>query len=433
MSAKKKSTFPVLHFPEKKEIFSLLDQYTLENTHLTVAVSGGPDSMLLSACVLDFLQSNGHDLSNFTVVHINHKTRPETDQEEQFIYEYFQGVPVVTYTYTWKKKNEETLRDVRRKFIEKQVAEQKDNRVLFTGHNLTDRIETTLMNISRGSGIKWIQNMKKIEIKELKKWSAKNNQYILLRPLLEISKDRITEICKKNKIPFVTDMSNMDSSISKRNFIRNSLFPQLISLGGKKSGESFVKSWQHLYNELDKEESKPFTEFYNLSSSVYRKWCKKFVKFTKPNSLIELISLLQFFNSSQFTSTAFLQNFYNFLTGGKQGHLKVDQTYFFVAHNQLYAITAKEEFWKSEVTKKWKIKETWTFDLGDFSREIKDKSFVGGEIRFPQEGDKWKSKRLKKRLINQKVPVFWRNFIPVIVKDGKVVDVYPFHQAKGYF
>jgi len=48
-------------------------------------------------------------------------------------------------------------------------------------------------------------------------------QFVYLRPLLNIPKDIIYILCKKHKIDFVVDKTNIDSSMSQRNKLRKYL------------------------------------------------------------------------------------------------------------------------------------------------------------------------------------------------------------------
>jgi len=45
-------------------------------------------------------------------------------------------------------------------------------------------------------------------------------------------------------------------------------------------------------------------------------------------------------------------------------------------------------------------------------------------LRFAKAGDHYRGKRLAKYLLNQKVPVFWRNYIPVLERNGDIGVVF---------
>ncbi len=441
MWRKSKIKFPKLSFPEKKQLFEFFDIHILPNTPLTLCVSWGTDSMLLASSVIDYFQQTWQDLSTISILHINHKTRPETDNEEIFIHHYFGELKVVCFVYTWTKKTEAALREVRQEFIEKHLSITKSTyldkpknkirwqQIVILWHNLTDRIETSLLHMTRWAGIKWVQNMKAAEIVTTKKWK----EYLLLRPLLAIPKDRISKICEENNIPHMQDNSNFDSTVSKRNKLRHEILPELIKLGGKESGESFWNSWKLLYEFLDAQSQGIMPTFYNLSWSVYRWDYTTYCRFDLPKSIYETIYLLKELDISQQGSGTFLQIFYKFLTTWKQWHIKFNNYYFFIAHKKLYVIWHPQEFWKIENKKERQIDKLGNYNLGDFVWCISNKELIGGVIRFPREGDRRKGKRVKKRLLNKKIPNFRRNFIPVIEKKGEIIAVLPLEQLTGYY
>jgi tRNA(Ile)-lysidine synthase TilS/MesJ len=113
--------------------------------------------------------------------------------------------------------------------------------VLIIGHNLTDRIETSLMNMRRGCQVRGFVNMK---VQEGKKWSKSGQKvvkdqilhthypslvtrYHFLRPLLQYSKKQVQEYCDEHKIPYMIDASNADITVSQRNRIRHEIVMKL--------------------------------------------------------------------------------------------------------------------------------------------------------------------------------------------------------------
>ncbi|MDR0608239.1 MAG: hypothetical protein LBG52_08105 [Candidatus Peribacteria bacterium] len=55
--------------------------------------------------------------------------------------------------------------------------------------------------------------------------------------------------------------------------------------------------------------------------------------------------------------------------------------------------------------------------------EVNEERFLGSTLRFPQLGDRFAGKTRNRWCINQKIPLFWRNFIPVAVKDGNILHM----------
>jgi len=65
-------------------------------------------------------------------------------------------------------------------FIKKYILKSKNNPIVLTGHNLTDRIETSLLHMVRGAGVEGVQNMKTAELVKI----STKMQYLVIRPLL---------------------------------------------------------------------------------------------------------------------------------------------------------------------------------------------------------------------------------------------------------
>lgn len=85
-----------------------------------------------------------------------------------------------------------------------------------TAHTKTDKLETFLLNLMRGTGIEGITSLN---------FHQKVNYKIsLFRPLITTSRINITLFCKKWFIPPWLDITNYNYNI-KRNRIRNEIFP----------------------------------------------------------------------------------------------------------------------------------------------------------------------------------------------------------------
>ena len=76
-------------------------------------------------------------------------------------------------------------------------------KILLTAHNLEDQVETFLMRLSRGSGLKGLSSMKPV--------SKINKQIILQRPLLDVKKNSLIKISKKTFGKYIKDPSNNNS------------------------------------------------------------------------------------------------------------------------------------------------------------------------------------------------------------------------------
>lgn len=79
------------------------------------------------------------------------------------------------------------------------------------GHHLEDNIETLMLNLLRGSGVKGLAAMK----------SRRGN---IIRPLLGCTKEQIIDYLIARQLTFVTDSSNLSCDY-RRNALRNEILP----------------------------------------------------------------------------------------------------------------------------------------------------------------------------------------------------------------
>ncbi|MDO4714116.1 MAG: tRNA lysidine(34) synthetase TilS [bacterium] len=213
---------------------------------IAITVSGGSDSMLLSSAVLTFWTQKKWNPDQLFFIHCNHKVRPESDEEARFVRSFFAGYQLKISERTEDIKiNEESLRERRyTQFL--QLMQEEHIAILLTGHNLTDRIEGTLLNMLRGCGIVGFIGMQAQESHHLLE------QRQVYRPLLSLTKMQIQSLCQAYDIPYVHDPSNDDPTTSKRNLIRNTfLFPlaeQALQTGKR---NTFFWSRSQIYAHLE--------------------------------------------------------------------------------------------------------------------------------------------------------------------------------------
>jgi tRNA(Ile)-lysidine synthase len=182
---------------------------------ILLAVSGGADSMLM-------LHLFTHAGFSVAVAHCNFNLRGvESDGEEQFVADYCDKHNLAFYVKHFNTEDyalekgisiEMAARDLRYDWFNR-LLEKHGLDLLATAHHQDDVIETFLINLSRGSGIKGLSGIQ-----------PKSGR--IIRPMLFTNRTEILEYCKRLKIDFRTDSSNLDT-VYKRNMIRQEILPLL--------------------------------------------------------------------------------------------------------------------------------------------------------------------------------------------------------------
>ena len=111
---------------------------------------------------------------------------------------------------------ENEARKKRYNFYE-EILNKYNSKYLLLAHHADDLIETVLMKIIRGSNIIGYAGIKKI---------AKMNNYYIVRPLLDYTKDEILKYLKNNNIKYYEDITNSDTKYTRNRF-RHNLLPLL--------------------------------------------------------------------------------------------------------------------------------------------------------------------------------------------------------------
>lgn len=189
----------------------------VNNSTIVVAVSGGPDSIVL----LNIL-NNLKEKYNYKIVcaHVNHKLRQESEEEEIFVKNIcinnniiFEKIDFDTYITT---NIESEAHDRRYTFFEEIIKKYNSN-YLLTAHHGDDLVETILMKLTRGSSLDGYIGFNKI---------SNRNNYKIIRPLIFYTKEEILKYADDNNIEYRIDKTNFDKKIT-RNRYRLNILPLL--------------------------------------------------------------------------------------------------------------------------------------------------------------------------------------------------------------
>lgn len=131
---------------------------------------------------------------------------------------------------------EKQARDARYNFFE-EIIKKNSYDFLITAHQLNDKFEWFLMQLSKGAGLIELLGMSEIEDKEF---------YKIYRPLLNFSKDELISYLENKNIKYFVDESNIDEKY-KRNYFRNSFSNSFL----KEFKEGVKSSFNFLHNDLN--------------------------------------------------------------------------------------------------------------------------------------------------------------------------------------
>ena len=221
------------------KVKNTIRRYNLPLTGRTVAVgvSGGADSMALLHVLLEL--KDEYKL-NVIACHVNHGIRGETaDRDEMFVIKECEKLGVEVHVLSADVPGgaerehlgvEEYGRRLRYEFFNS-VA---DDVIIATAHTLSDRCETLIFNITRGTSVKGLCSIP----------AVRDN---IVRPLIDCTRDEIEKYCADNSIEYITDETNFED-IYSRNRIRLNVIPEL-----KKLNPSLEKSFFRLICNTEEE------------------------------------------------------------------------------------------------------------------------------------------------------------------------------------
>jgi len=178
---------------------SCLEIYIKKKTFL-VAVSGGPDSLALTA--LSKIYSSEKKNKIFFVL-VDHDIRPNSAKEAKAVKSLLKkkkiNLNIIKNKEKIKKNIQSHAREVRYKIL-LNFCSKHGVKFILTGHHRDDQIETFLIRLSRGSGVQGLSSMKKA--------SSLSNQIKLIRPLLNEKKKDLTVFGKQYFGKIFKDPSN---------------------------------------------------------------------------------------------------------------------------------------------------------------------------------------------------------------------------------
>jgi len=390
--------------------YKILDTIYEDHEQKTLlAVSWWPDSMYLTHVVQQYRWDKKRNPELLHYIYCDHQVRKHTDPDTITQYIDKEKLFITTRKKT-KNYSEAILRKRRYGQIQK-YAKKNDIKILLTGHNLSDRIESTFLNMLRGSDIDWFMSMKAREK------SSHMFTGTVGRPLLEYNKSYIQEQCDTIQIPYHIDTSNFDTTVSKRNTLRQSVLQTLKELSHKhnKQTNSFEESMQNIYNRYENNHTNHAEKLTTIPRYKHRKSDRAYKRHIKQKD-ISSQKIKDIAKSLHISNNLTKKNLYEiteFLQNKSSGHKYINQTYRFINHGTISIIKARKRFWEQKCSKKDKNIKNYFIDRENHEEERPENR------RFGKGKDTINKKPLKKRCINKKIPIFWRNNIIYKIEKNK--------------
>jgi tRNA(Ile)-lysidine synthase len=192
----------------------------MDSTALFVGVSGGMDSMVL----MDIVARLSSEFETTPkVLHYNYRVHDHARDAFELVIEEAgaRKLPVVAAEALQPDELNDSpegfeaeARSIRYEFFETVPLKSQPSVVMLAHHRL-DQVETTLLNIGRGTGLSGLKGMDPV--------STRDN-FLLCRPLLTQSSKVIEEYADEHNISYVEDPSNTNVDYA-RNKIRHEILP----------------------------------------------------------------------------------------------------------------------------------------------------------------------------------------------------------------
>jgi tRNA(Ile)-lysidine synthase len=250
---------------------------------LLVAVSGGQDSLCLIKLLLDLQPKWGWNLG---IAHCDHRWRSDSEASANHVEQLAKNWGISYYLETASDipKTEAAARQWRYQALT-EIAKAHNCPYIVTGHTASDRAETLLYNLIRGSGadglsaLTWTRPLLEFRLPILdfrlgnsgenpnsqisadfrlenqdensqSKIQNLKSKIYLVRPLLEITRSQTGQFCQEQKLPIWEDSTNQDLQYT-RNRIRSELLPYLETHFNPKAQQALAQTAELLRADVE--------------------------------------------------------------------------------------------------------------------------------------------------------------------------------------
>jgi tRNA(Ile)-lysidine synthase len=191
-----------------------------------LAFSGGVDSSALFHILLE-------NSIEFDMAIVDYNLRKQSKEEIAYakhLAKHFEK-SIFIGSVAMDKFSEGTGREIRYNFFE-QIIEGNEYKNLIMAHQLNDKLEWFLMQFSKGAGLLELTGMGEFEVRD---------GYKIVRPLIDISKERLLRYLDERDIRYFIDASNFDEKY-KRNYFRHNFSNRFL----EEFEEGVINSFRYL-------------------------------------------------------------------------------------------------------------------------------------------------------------------------------------------
>lgn len=412
--------------------------------HVLVGLSGGPDSVCLLSVLSNLTPKYNLKLS---AVYIDHGLRPnDIPKEIDFCKDlcdkfhisfHTQSVKVRDFTLKEKINLQEAARILRYSVLDQISISIKANKIAMA-HNADDQAETFIMRLLRGAGPAGLSSIPPVRKK-------------IIRPLIEIERKEIENYLKDNKLNYIKDPSN-ESLKYLRNKIRHALMPVIKEISPQAT-KIISKTADILREENDYINVAVTKALMRLMS---RKTDQKVELFCNPMEVLNVVILrralrvaIDSVKDLRGIEFDHIEDIIKLIKKGKPGDriylpkgIRVIKGYSTITITSetpqklsTYQIDEPKEIFIKEISMSLDIKEISPADLQDYGNGKNLIYIDADKIKFPliirhrKDGDYFypfgfgKKKKLQDFFVDEKIPKYERDLVPIIESDGNIVCI----------
>ena len=207
------------------QILTNLPPPQTEQPRIAVAYSGGLDSAVLLKLCATFAQ---HHSLPLMALHVHHGLSSNANAWVVHCEQQCKAMDIpfeVAYVQLGQTQDEGIEATARKKRYSAlgQLSQQHQIDVLLTAHHQDDQAETLLLQLLRGAGIAGLCGMQQ---SHYAKSLLENETLLLVRPLLNATREEIERYATEHQIQHIEDESNLDERFA-RNALRHQIMPLL--------------------------------------------------------------------------------------------------------------------------------------------------------------------------------------------------------------